>query len=148
MMNRSLIIPIAMVLLLRALPAWADTDYRCLSLCLKEGCAQGRCLAACASDRGGAKPVSALKPPEGILSHHRILPDLRSIDRSVILPDQKPPSPYRKTTDYGCVAQCLGAKMQYQTCTDRCASVEMKNGKVVRNKKAENGVNVSCPAAR
>lgn len=113
-----------------AAPAVADTDYRCLNICVSGGKPESVCMPQCSYSRTSQNqtPGEASKQPSAPLPKHRILPTLLPVDnRSVILND-KPASPYNESKDYHCIALCLQERMQYDTCQSSCTTVRMKNG--------------------
>jgi hypothetical protein len=109
-----------------AQPAKADLDYRCLNLCTNAGRTGTMCMAQCNHDKPKPPPSADLLSGTASVPDHNVLPTLHEGD-GVILPKAKAASG-KKTTDYSCMADCLKAKMQYQTCSDNCAVLEMPDG--------------------
>jgi len=126
-------------------PAWADTDYRCLNMCVRAGKPGTTCMSQCSyslpvtSVPGTSPPTSAEQDLSGstpkaladTLGNHRLLETLKPIDSNQILVNPKPASPYNESKDYHCLSQCLQSKMQYQACNMSCTTITTKNGQVV-----------------
>jgi hypothetical protein len=131
--------------------AGAQTDYRCLNLCVTSGKSTYSCMDSCSGDptqkaiaaqnlpvpaidsRQLTQPISPLSsnrgPGEAL--NHRILSSLQPIGNNEVISSQKPVSPYIETKDYVCMTQCLQTKMQYNTCEKGCTNVTLKDGTII-----------------
>ena len=123
----------AVILLGNIMPVWADTDYRCLSLCLSGGKIEAVCMPRCSYDHvsRGQMPGETSKVLPTHLLNHRVLLPLQPIDNSNIQLNKQPAFPYRETKNYRCIAQCFHDKIGYGTCQRGCTVVTMKNGEAM-----------------
>ena len=116
------------------MPVWADTDYRCLNVCVSSGKAESVCMPECTYGHGsqeGGTPDGTLKPVALLPLNHRVLAPLQPLAENTLMPDKKTASSYGETKNYQCIARCLQNKMQYEICERDCTIVTMKNGGTV-----------------
>jgi hypothetical protein len=144
------------VLLVVALPAQANTDYRCLNLCVQSGHPQYNCMSQCStapslvpnqsqplsgsiqntdpsqSSSTQAGPSSAGIEVSGSVNH-RLLAALTPLSNDeVVLSQIKPSSSaVNQEKNYVCMQRCLESKMEYDTCNDSCTTTTTKNGSQV-----------------
>lgn len=140
---------IAMMFLLAAPVAWADTDYACLKGCVSDGqphhtclakCtygemtrttmdtrAQAGCLNACVNG-GGSRPacMQQCEPPPSPEhtqnrgpAEHGVLSTPIPVDGIVMKPKAVSAAPM--SLDYSCLSTCMQNGMQYQSCSQRCS---------------------------
>jgi hypothetical protein len=115
------------------MPAWADTDYQCLKLCVQGGHNSSECMKQCTYDSGTHDTTGkAQSQLQSGLANNRVLPTFLQNDPNTILNARKPTSEYNKSEDYVCAAQCLKSNVSYQMCSESCTSVTKKNGDVIK----------------
>lgn len=126
----------AALILSAAVPALADTDYRCLADCIRAGNIGASCMASCsylgttslsvsqpltvAQKQTAHSPFVAPAPTESIV----IAPP----ESFAASPGGTPPTrlspttqPLGPSTNYKCVNDCLGNGYQYGLCVQRCS---------------------------
>jgi hypothetical protein len=110
-----------------ALPAWSDTDYRCLNLCTHDGGAAANCMPQCTYNQAqpGQKPSAASQvptansaPSDTSTTHNAVVAPLPVGDQLVLPQSSVASKP--ASEDYRCVAACLKTGIQYQLCKLRC----------------------------
>ncbi len=95
-----------------ALPAWADTDHRCLSNCMREGGASAVCMGKCTYTHAPSLPsVENAKPePFAPLRRHGAIKS-SDVAKKHVTPEK----------NYLCMSECLKQKTPYSFCEQRCA---------------------------
>lgn len=122
------------LLALAAAPAdcRADTDYRCLTLCVNNGNPSSACLLNCSYNLPAVSPSSSSKDPAQSSSEPRSQalgapPPAHKVFNApvpysgVALPSKQKSAPADK--DYACLSECLKNRVQYQMCEESCAKV-------------------------
>lgn len=113
----------------------ADTDYRCLNLCVNNGSAAVACRQQCAYDQPGqdAKAHAHAASPKA----HKIFNAPQPLNGIALTPPTaaKIRGVQAKTNvsgkDYRCIQQCLQNGLQYQLCDQNCAKANCGHGSVL-----------------
>jgi hypothetical protein len=107
---------LATMLLGVVVPAKADTDQRCLSLCINNGGAASTCMPQCTYNEtphdAGASKINTLSP-------HDVLQAPTPAEGVLLLPTHKAAAPIADK-DYVCLNQCLQDGGQYDRCSKTC----------------------------
>jgi len=107
---------------LAATPSRADTDQRCLALCINSGGRGPACLGQCTYNKPSRHdPASSGSAPTG----HNVLTTLQPYT-GIIAP--KPGRAKKADKDYACVTQCLRNGEQYQQCNASCTKSSCSTG--------------------
>ena len=101
------------VLAFASFSAQADTDYRCLNECIKNGGSATACLTQCSYNN---PKINEKIIPQ---NKNRELVVPVPID-SVTLPSAKTPTIESPSKDYACRTQCLKSGKQYKYCDGNC----------------------------
>lgn len=108
-----------------ALPAIADTDYRCLTQCVNEGTSSATCLKKCSYN---IAPSPTPAPTVGAgqetleFSHRQFAAPVPLKNGEILPPVHTNHEAPEK--DYACVAKCQQEGMQYQFCEESCTKGE------------------------
>ena len=118
---------LAILLLGFSLPARADIDQHCLSVCKSSGVASSNCLAQCTYDLpqqvpGTKNPLATPQAQSGKVFTAPVPTD------ELVLPKPQKSSLPQPTKDYACVKQCQQNGGQYQLCNDRCTRADCDVG--------------------
>ena len=113
----SLALSLAVQLTLPA-AATADTDYRCLSACKRNGGTTPHCMTDCAFH--APPPSQPAVRPEG--EAHKEFAAPVPAGQVLILKPKSPelPAGSAVTTQPVCLQTCLKEKLQYHFCSERC----------------------------
>jgi hypothetical protein len=116
--------------------ARADTDYRCLNVCLRGGKPGSKCLAQCTftpfpASQGPLSPAQAALQP--LSRHSQFLAPNPSNDIVIFGPEAGPPigtpqqslspttQPLGPSTNYKCVRDCEATGYQHGYCVAGCS---------------------------
>ena len=107
-------------------PVQADTDYKCLNLCMKENkYSPAACMMSCsdykqkALENAAQKATSTSKPRE-----HKEFSPLSTNDRLMLGPKVRKLE--KPSLDYQCQAECYKSGMQTATCQKNCTKTTMR----------------------
>lgn len=103
-----------------AVPAYADTDYQCLRLCVNSGKTAAVCMPNCNYEPPRASAADDLvKPNIKTLSNHRVFSAPQDAGDTILL--HKPlPRVQTPTKDYACMNICLQQNTTYALCERQC----------------------------
>lgn len=115
-----------------AAPALADTDYRCLSDCIKAGRTAYACFATCSYPGEASPPLQPQGPAQKQSAHSPFTAPAPSSEIVVPgfspLPAGTPASrlspttqPLGPSTNFRCVNSCLANGYQHELCVQNCS---------------------------
>ena len=141
-MNRILF---ALVLTLIAgfvIPAQADTDYRCLNVCVDSGKAAIDCRDQCTYNPAipntkkapapqGHKIFEAPQPFNGIVLDSSNPAEAGNLNSKIVAINPAHKKGGASGKDYQCIKQCLQGGLQYQLCDQSCTKSDCRPGSAI-----------------
>ena len=118
-------IPFVVVIVLALLfssPAVADTDYRCLNQCVRDGKTSTACMSECTY-----MPAHAFRSNDSknnTTDNHNPLATPQPVGEDTLL-EPKAPTALPKAKDYVCMATCQKNGMQSELCEKKCTKPDL-----------------------